>query len=825
MNHRWIIAGFLCLQAALSAAAPDAAVAQPDSAITVRTIDGLKQRRLFDLAIRYAESVLADDDTGQAARVDVAVALIDTLGQRAFQGRDSELWEAARRTARDLQQRIRAPREILIAVQFALLDQLQLEKWVRQVETGTASEEIRQQALAIAPRLVTQLEQLQQETTVLLNRRPGPREEDSWFSPNELLTLRYNLQYQTARALQHRAALYGEQQELSRNDVLKLVEDQLVSVLQAVGPEQDLWWRVQADRLAMAGTIGDFRAADQLFQSLPLTASLPSSRQLVDAEWIRILTRRERFDDAVAVAGKHTQASSTPALDLARAELFVVMAGHTDDPTWKQRALDLTASMEEVHGGYWGRLASLAVVGSASANLAAESSLDLLIRVADEAQRKQQWDEALQALDTAAARASAAGSRERAWQLGFRAASIEQTRQHHEAAAARFEQLASEYSDLPEAHAGYLMACWNLTRPTDQDAARTRRYEDLLVRLIETWPRSSSADQARIWLAAIRRARKNWPAAIGLLLDVNAASPLFEKAVTDLRDAAGRLLRSQEFSAESKANVRAALVVRLYPLWQLEPAGLPDNWPNTRARIILQLVELQALFDATLPGDLSQPLEDLLIEATTPDDVRVSAMALAYVLDQRAISLATSAEDRQRQLTIIREGLAPRDDVAGTGQRPDRLVEAARQFEAEIDELPESQQLEWDQLTIDALASTGHFADAIEKASELASRYPRNASVQIRLARLLTRTAESSAEALPRALLQWRKVARSSRQNSDTWYLAKYQVAKLLTDQGQRADALKLLNFIRAVPPGWGEAINAGDFDALYRKLAGDQHP
>ena len=105
-------------------------------------------------------------------------------------------------------------------------------------------------------------------------------------------------------------------------------------------------------------------------------------------------------------------------------------------------------------------------------------------------------------------------------------------------------------------------------------------------------------------------------------------------------------------------------------------------------------------------------------------------------------------------------------------------------------------------------------------ATAIAKANPRIASAQIGLAKLLTQQASGSEEYREAALNQWRKVARASRKQTAGWFTAKYYVAKLLNDQGKREDALKLLNFIRAVPPGWDKAPNATDFNLLFQQLS-----
>lgn len=814
------LAMIACVAVFLSIAKSDSvAVAQTETGIHVQTINGLKQRRLYELAVGHAERMLARDDLESAERVDIIVALIDTLGQKAYQAGDAESWQEAKRAATDWLAQSRSPRKILIAVQSALVDQLQIERWVREVETESAAAGTREKALAAVSGLAQRFDELQAEARVLLNRRPGSREQGDWFRPNELLTLRYNLEYQQARTLLHRATLYGDDQELSRNDVLALVEQRLESVQQSIRPDQPLWWTVQADRIAVARTLKDFQKASRIFGSLPKSGT--PSRNLVTAEWIRALISAQRLEDGVVVAGTKAFASNAPRLDLARVELYVAMAGKSNEKIWQQRALDLTRSIEETHGSYWGRLANLSVVGTAAVAAHGDSSLDLLIRLADEAQRKKQWAEAIKALDTAYTKAVEAGRTEVAWKLGFRAASIEQSQGRHEPASRRFEALAQHHRDWHESHTASLMACWNLTRVMKNDSANVDRYELMLKQLIDGWPESTSANQARIWLAAVRRSRRNWPSAIGLLLDVNASSPLFGKAVEQLRVIMPAFLQQQDVSNESKVNVKSALVVRLAPLLDATGDSLPDNWAQTRAQVVLQLAELKWLYGTDVPGDLSAGLQQIVTNMPGTSSETLQAQAIQYVDSGTYIRLSSDSAQRLRQLSLIYRGLLPRKSDADLQQKALRFRTAVKQYAGEIGQLPEADQKKWKVATIDALAWTGETLPAVLLATEFAGQYSKDSTVQIRLAELLTLHAESDNEFLARALGQWRKVGSMSRKNSDSWFHAKYQVAKLMADQGQNEEALKRLNFIKAIPPGWRNAPNARQFDELYQSLGG----
>ena len=106
---------------------------------------------------------------------------------------------------------------------------------------------------------------------------------------------------------------------------------------------------------------------------------------------------------------------------------------------------------------------------------------------------------------------------------------------------------------------------------------------------------------------------------------------------------------------------------------------------------------------------------------------------------------------------------------------------------------------------------------AIEILTELIKTYPRKADLQIQLAHAMTAAHGKSDPEKP--INQWRRLASRLRPESENWFLAKYNVAELLHRSGKRSDALKLLKYIKANPPGWDNSKLKPDFDLLFQKL------
>ncbi|MGI9519523.1 MAG: hypothetical protein ACR2NP_20900 [Pirellulaceae bacterium] len=820
MSRRQLALVVPSLLVLLAASAAPAQLAEPSD--DVLTVQGLQQRRLFELAISHARAKLSENSDATRANIELVVAMLETMTAQAMQtpaARRDAAWQAVRNEADTMNRQFAAaPRGLLIEIQRILIDQAQVEQLRQEIEAEMAPVAARDQALQLARVNIQQLTEVQDKLSQLMNRRNRSDDDPESFSSRELLALRYNVEYQLARALLHRGMLFGPDEQLNRTDTLELVEQQMSSVLQSVGPEEPLWWMVQSDRIAAARMTRNFARAAGIISTLPKEGGTPAARDQLNAELVRLLLVQRRLDDAVQLAGRNAFASQSPQLDLARIELYTAMAGKESGAGWQQRALELTKDIENVHGGYWARRASLLVVGTAAETTG--SNLDLLIRTADEFQRKQQWDEAVAALDQAAEQADPDSQADLAWKLGFRAAAIQQQQQQHVDAANRFESLAGTFGNLPDAHTAQLMACWNLARTIGDDQQVFERYAKMLQQLIDNWPDTSSADQARIWLGLVQENRKNWPAAIGLYLNVASTSPHFGSAVGHLQRIMTGWLQGEPGDSASAKAIAQTVVESLSPLLKDEQDWATD--PTVVQRVAVLLSELHLVYGAELDLDVETILSDVISSAGEDTELLQSARALQIVAASARSGdisqLLNNIQPGARQLDILLQARArnsPRRlNAVSFARTADRLKDR-------IEQLPDAEQKRWQNEQSLAMQEQGNVAGSLQLLREQAVRFPNDSDVQLRLANALVTAANQDASLVEEALVQWRRIAQRSRKNSEDWFAAKYHVSSLLARQGNSDDALQLLRYIRAVPPGWHNSSLKSEFDELYRSLGG----
>ena len=123
----------------------------------------------------------------------------------------------------------------------------------------------------------------------------------------------------------------------------------------------------------------------------------------------------------------------------------------------------------------------------------------------------------------------------------------------------------------------------------------------------------------------------------------------------------------------------------------------------------------------------------------------------------------------------------------------------------------------WELRVVELHLILNQHEQAIELLTRLVREYPRKADLQIKLAQAMTVAYGKSNPEKP--IKQWRRLASRLRPESDNWFMAKYNVAELLHRSGKRDDALKLLKYIKANPPGWDNSKLKPEFDSLFQKL------
>lgn len=837
--RRWSTRGASAILCCLTVFADDSKSlrGQFDDSVDVRTVRGLSERRLYELARSHAESSLktAGNDLEKAR---LAAALIDVLTREALTS-SGELrqssWDRATRRALALEQELSGkPGGLLVSVQVPLIDLARLEQMVREIEIGQAGDEERIAARDLSVRIQRDIDAVKARLLEALNQTTGNRRNND-LDAAALRGLRYNLEYQGARALILGGELYGKEEQTSRIDVMAQAESRLLECAQSIGPGQSLWWSIQADRLRAARVAGNRRLFASIVSSLPSGIPDQNSRNQLNAELILDCVENGELREALALAGDDITATASPDLDVSRLRLFIAISqtDAADKKAWQQKALDLTARIEASHGSWWGRRASLLVVGIAGSS-GDSNNLDLLVRVASEAQQKRQWPEAIAALDAAVMQAEADNNQELAASLAFRAAAIEQEQEKHGEAAKRFEAISIKYPEWPKASSAHLMACWNMARIASTDAESAENYQRALEHHIQTWPMTPGADQARIWLSAMFQAKQQWKESLVLLANVSRSGSTYPEALDRILQLIPFYLSSQgnrNGNGDEWLNQLARTLETSLQKAEEVPA-VTEDLPSRRFAELITLAALRWVYGVEGALDTGEELAALLADpahASLAD--RAGALLVIRSAWQGVDAAANIGKLQEIRLDaasqeMLRAGLAGEYTASPpTGSCRETLLAAANLLAAPIDGAGKRTRYLWDQSRVKALIAVDH-ADGIEKVRSIAGQYPSDMAMQLALGRYWLPLAMRDSTHVAGALGQWRKLASGTRPNSPDWFEAKLCVARLLVASGKTADARKMLEYMQAVPPGWKNSSFASEFDQLLSSLpASDEIP
>lgn len=800
-----------------------------------RFLDGLRQRRLFQLAENYCRNRLADEQLPEVERANLTMELIRTYASHAVNSAPDQrpaFWKQAHDTADEFATRQRAnPRLVLVQAQDALTFLAEGELLRQEFEAGDRPEALRQAALVQIRNAANRLEQLDEQLTKDIPLRRRGTVDNGLLSAEELASLQNNLRFQLARAYRNRA-LCHDPDTADRVDALTRAMEKHDELLRQLSPDDPLRWQVRIDNITCRRLLGDLENALRLLTALQ-AEQLPPDVQLAGrAESVRLELASGRPEVALRILGQGRKAAGriSAELDFAHIEAYDAMARAAKDDAeaakWQKNAADMARIVEETHGPYWGRRANLLLVHSAAAGGAKD--MDVLVRVADNAYLQGQFDEAVQTYDSAAQMAAGAGRADAAFSLAYKAGLVEHQRQHHAEAARRLRELSLKMKSHSDAPAAHLLAAWNVAQLAGSEPAELSRYVELLEEQAATWPEHATADTARMWLGRIREQQQSWREAIDIYLDVSPTSDQFAGAVHAAARCAEQYLAAQQDSGSAVEEQASLLAQRFEDLVFDAQRQPPAQWSVvardaalTAARIRLQYTAsghatAAALLQAALDGSPAAPAE----WQTTARALLV--VALAGQIGRRAEAgqiVAKLADGDPAELLEMLGGLAT---IGRTAPAPVQVEVAALQLQAtdllwqKREQLAPDDQINVQRLRAEALALTGKRAEAQEAFERLATQHPRNGVVQEAYALFLS--AGTDRQSQQQALDRWRIVAGGSRPQSERWFRAKYQVALAQFQLGDKESAARLLKYLQETPPGWRDSALRGDFEQLLKR-------
>ncbi len=797
-------------------------------------IDGLRQRRLFDLADLQCRQLMGLSDLDSISQASLAIELIKTGVARGIVSsgqQRAESWQMVDKVPEDfLKQYPDHPRKLLVEVQQAVAHLTYGRLIGQEVAAEILPESSKSQAIEQLREAIGSLRNLESRIDDALPKQRSRNLDSDELTPDQLLNLKQNIKYQAATASLAMAELFAADDKLNRIDALNQVLTRLNDVLKQTGDDQPLWWNAQLDRIKCFRLLGNFGLASQAFAKLAeakLTSDLQS--RFVE-EQIRLAIASNQLDSAASRFSAASKIQSpTPELQLAMLELsmFVSRSASADEQQkWKSTATELTKAIEARHGPYWGRRAELLLIGSAggAANqpptAGASSDLEIVARVGDAAMRRGNFADAVKAYDRAAELAATLNNDEQAFVMTVRSSQALEKLPNHELASEKLIAIAKRLQESRLASSAHLRGCWNYAQSSQNAEIKQQKFAELLQEHIQLWPDEESADQARLWLARQLQSGKKWNEAMENYLAISIDSPQMVEATRQIGICAWQLFSDAD--EQNKTNQARKLVLQIR-----EKLGITGNQPKTRwneaERILATLLARIGLMG---DGAKSDFVAELLDSALQEADDRQSAWkqearawkVVALAAEPEQISLASQQlkdlPNDPQLMKICLEGLA-----AIHGENVEvvklQLIACDKTLSEISDDSDKSESQWWRTRKAIVLRRLGENKQALKLLSELATENPKSLTIRLESARALSELVEAP----ERALDAWRRLAAQVKPGSEAWFESKYEIARLLDVTGQSGDALKLLKYIQAIPPGWNQSAIKQKFETLLKDL------
>jgi len=812
--------------------------------IDAEFLAGLRQRRLFELAELFCERELSRVAADSSRRAFLVAELVRTLGEHALNRieaeRDEELAKSRSVAADYLRTHLDDPRRALVQVQESLAVVAMAELQRIEADVGAAGADL-DRARTTTREANRLLQQIEKDIGALIVARGRRAAKAGELNTTELVSLLNNVRMHLARSERNLALTY-ERGSPDRLAVIARSFEPLRLVLSQLDAEHPLAIQARLDEAIGLRHADKFAEAEELWTDLSKREALGELKDGMTgdlaartrAERIRLALARGNAAKAREIAGGDDANAGHADLDFARLEVSVERwkaAEQARDAAqtaqWQRESEIWLGRLEQRHGPYWRHRGELLVVRSASSGVAV-TNLDLLARSADSLYLNKQADEAVAAYDKAAAMAASLERADRQFDLAYRAAAIRQQQREHADAARRFRELSLSFPAMERSAAGHLLAVWN-TAQLDRADPRTREeYERLLREHLENWTVGPTAEQARVWLAAVLESRRNWSEAIGLYEQVTPRGKLGRAALLALGQCWLRELASVERASERfregaehvRRHFEEALVAA-----RNDP-GDGDARDLQRATLLAARLHLQFGGQSERGEAL---LQSLIQELEAEPDAE--SVALRYEVESLMLVAIAANPDRRGEAAARLDRLSraePRtlfEAIDGLSRLEAGLPATVRrdlaQWElqaidtlgARRQQLDPPQQVRLDLVRATATMTLGKRDQSLAEFARLAKAQPNDGTIQEAYAQALLDGGDAAS--WKAAIDQWRLVGSRSPPQSERWYRAKHSIALAHFRNGDRQRAAQLIHYLFETPPG----VPAGNWRKLFEDL------
>jgi hypothetical protein len=797
-----------------------------------RFLEGLRQRRLFELAEKHCQDLLADTRLDEHRRAEATIELSRTLAQHALESPPADqaaLWRRARAVVDEFAKaHPQSPQLLLVRAQGALAALLQGEEGrdVAQFDSRREALDEARQVLRVA---CDQLRKLQADVAAAIKRQPrGVPPTQDQLSTAQLLSLEMHVRHELARGLTNQGLCYPAHGADRVNSLTQALE--LLKSLAQQELEPTLAWSVSLDTVAALRALDDYPAAQRALAALEKTQPPPELAPRLRVERIRLALARGQVDEALSEAGR---GGPRPHADWAPAEYAQLEAYTTawrnarqrrdaaEAARWERTAMDQVRAIEQVHGPRWSRKAENLLANAIAASGAAPSA-PLLMRLAGSYYRGGRIDEALAAYDRASATARQAGDAGAAFDAALAAATIERERNALRSAIDRYRKLAIEWPRNAKASEAHLLAVHAAAQvAAAQQSPQLDEYKQLLDEHVANWPTAATAAQAWCWLGRLAEHEHRPRDALSAFRHVNPNHPQHAEAIEAAGRSYAQLIAESRGQDAEHERLASEAVSYFESLIAADAPQAKDN-PSARAAVLAAArvalsdrpdgaAKAEALLSKAIARDSDAPPEwkaaarGLLVAALAsrgrieraekvleqiPIHATADALAVSQLLgDARGRSSGEAARKLAGlELTVLDDLLLARDrlDAKSLG-----AIKRQRAM---------------------ALATAGRRREALAALRSLAVENPRDGQTQEDLAVVLAGGSRDSQQA---AVEQWRLVASKSRPGSPRWFRAQYGLARAQLDLGDAQQASTTIKLVAAAHPELGGPPMKASFEQL----------
>ena len=812
----------------------------PELLEAIKVLQGLRQRRLFDLADLYAEQQLTNGVIEQNEKSAIYLEKIQTQVAAAIvaTGQEREAaWDAAHQVQKTFDKRLPGhPQRLLITVQDALVYFSQGNLIRQEIAAEIAPESLKDKALAQFRAATTAFGEIEREIEKQLPIARSRNNNGGHLTALQLTNLKNNIRYRLATINLAKAQLYEPSDKLNHIYALTQVLERLEQVTTQSNPDLPLWWDAQIATATCFRLQKDATSIRKWFGSLPdseLSEELKA--KILTEQILTAIDFNQRGQFELLLKKFSVIDAPNPELQLAGLRMMMAQAADAEGDQKRSKlaaATQLVKVIEATQGQYWARRAEVLLVGSVKVGggqPVASSDFEILVRQGQAAFRKQNFNDAAKAFDKALAYAIGQDSAEQALQLAVRFAQCHESQKQHAIAGEKLLTVAQQFREGKLADVIHLRGCWNLAKvpdsqPTMLEALRTQA---------EIWPDSPDTDQARLWLGSAYQRASQWQRAFDAYNSISFASPHCISGIDQLETCASSLLKQARDNGNNPQPLARQLTDAVGDRLGLEAsqsgnpnsAGDVQNWNGAQRSLLIAVLAI-GLPNKTISADRAIELLDMA---------------------GRASDLSEQWRTQSRQIKLVAASLTPSDldplevirslpnDAAIMLRCYQRLKNtlSAKQFDsvaaarvmicdkALIDKTVADKEF-WEIERLVAQVASSDSASATQALKDYAAKYPKSLKVQLTYARALSQMAQdsqSTQNSLDRSevLAQWRRVASRVRPESDAWFEAKHNLIDQLIQDGQQAEAEKLLRFLKVTVPTWDQSPWAARSQSLFK--------